>query len=239
MQSLPAKFIVYTMGRCGSTLLQELSHQPPLIISEGEILNSWISNCDPFDFLRKSALTAFSSGSICWGFKLKTSHIAKTGTDPGSFLSRACGEGWKIIHLKRDNLLDLSLSCLYAKHSNKWFSYKSKFDLIRRVKPSQKIHIDMDELFRTLDRNSGLYEFENELLAHFPHLGLTYEEGLAEEGMHKSCLKDFMSYLNISRSQYQFFRTKMKKNVPSRTRSFSNYEQIVGAISKTPYRRFL
>jgi len=111
-------FIIFGLGRSGSTLLKQLIDSHPNIKCEGELLNleeRYLKN----RFLRKLAtlfpLTYFNyrrwlSKEPLYGFTL----LYYQYSNQKRLLSKLTARGWKFIHIMRKNSLDQSFSQLVA-----------------------------------------------------------------------------------------------------------------------------
>ncbi len=101
------------MGRSGSNLLASLLRCHPDIDCEGEILSRRIIGYTPWPHVWVQGRRALHHRPW-YGFKLKIYHLTTDQgvRDPSGFLTTLVGEGWKIIHLRRRNLLRQSLSNL-------------------------------------------------------------------------------------------------------------------------------
>jgi LPS sulfotransferase NodH len=234
------KFLIYTMGRSGSTLLQELLSLLPSVDCEGELLASRIETSDPFQLLKQKSLASLSSGSSRWGFKVKTSHVQGNGLEPQAFLERLYKEGWKLIHLRRSNLLNLCLSFMYANQSGRWFSYRSKLDLLPDLRSSPKVHIDVSELMDCLSFNARLALGDLNLLSSFNHLEICYETDLLGEQMQTECILKICSFLGLpSPLSRRKIRSRMKKNIQNPSECFSNWTEVLEVVRQTEYRIYL
>lgn len=104
------RFVIFAQGRSGSTALRALLTNPPNVLSEGELLME--HKFLPHKFLDGKAQRHTSEG-LAWGFKLKWWHLTEyQNQDVCSFLRNLYERDWKIIYLRRRNILFQALSTL-------------------------------------------------------------------------------------------------------------------------------
>src|SRR5438067_1180502 len=96
------RFVVYCRGRDGSTLLVDLLNQLPEVHCDGEILHARV--LAPQLYVR--CCQSIAPGKA-YGFKLLSHHLTHVQrvSDPAAFMRHLASSGYKIIHLRRLNLL--------------------------------------------------------------------------------------------------------------------------------------
>ena len=124
------RFCIFAQGRSGSTLLTTLLDQHPHIKCEGEVLANSVGNAH--HFIQGKSIQ-YSSKKLAWGFKVKHHQLTKhQKIDPQTFLKKLSQEGWKVIYLRRENIVLQALSTLIGMSRGKW-TYPS-FVTLRKVK---------------------------------------------------------------------------------------------------------
>lgn len=224
------KVVVYTLGRTGSTLLQELLNNLSDSRVEGEILSSSVEA--PFDFITQRA-NASQVG--LYGFKVKTIHLEANGVNPQDFLDSLEAQGWKLIHLKRENIFNMIVSYMYATSTKQWFSYKSKLGFLRQ-KP--KVTLDADKLMALLEENIVRNSFDDSLLAKRDHLKLSYEDDLLEPSSHVNCLEKITGYLGCPAHAGKV-SIKMEKNIPEPSSVISNWPEVIQVMEASRFKGYL
>lgn len=218
------KFVVFGRGRSGSTLLVDLINGHPEVHCVGEILNrkvfspaSMVRNCS-----RMHAEPVF-------GFKLLSYQLRSVlrVDQPKELLRRLVEEdGYKMIFLTRENLLRQALSTHYAAHRGGWHDRSEK---VQRT----KMTVDIPLLIRHLKEGETLSRFEQEMVADFDHLPLTYERNLSDEEAQGQTINTLCDLLGIESFQAS---SKLKKIAPKSFDEFiENAEEMVRAIEKTPF----
>ena len=121
------KFIVFGQSRSGSTLLVELLNSHPDVHCDGELFNKseiYIRSrlllkffCRfPFLYIRYRLRTSFERA---YGFKLFFFQVKS----PEKLLKKLSRHGWKIISIRRENIIAQSLSNIIAFETNLWHRY--------------------------------------------------------------------------------------------------------------------
>lgn len=123
----PNRFIVFGRGRSGSYALQTLLNSLPNVRCDGEILARHVL----FPYTYILAKCAYSKANT-YGCKILTPHIkwVQNLTDRDNFIRYLNEQGFKIIYLKRENVLFHALSNVRARVFG--FHKKSLTSLHRR-----------------------------------------------------------------------------------------------------------
>jgi LPS sulfotransferase NodH len=173
------RFVLFGQGRTGSKLLVELLHSHPDIHCDGEVLNGFYWNrfsrrlllplwrYHPLPLFRRNAR---NSHSMAYGFKLFNDHIRW----PHRVLSSLYGEGWRIIHRQRRDLVAQTISGEVARQTRRWHRHSGN-----TVAPTF-ITIDPNEFSADLQKRLTRSAQIEQLLADIPHLDITYEDDLAD-----------------------------------------------------------
>ena len=221
-------FLIYTLGRTGSTLLTDLISHLPDTKCEGEILSSKPVNPHGIIAGRVKECEGFN-----YGFKVKTAHLQ----NPRDFLEMLQKDNWKLIYLDRRNLVDLCVSCLYARESGSFFYYKTKF-LGLRGRKRPRVELNIEEIFGMLDQNSALIEYDLNLLSDFSCLKINYELDLQCNNSHRNTLNKITEYFGLS-----YFKNQIKvatsKSIPSHSKVISNWSDIYSKLAKSSYAIYL
>ena len=220
-------FLIYTLGRTGSTLLMDLISHLPGTKCEGEILSSKPVN--PYGIIadRTEECEGFN-----YGFKVKTAHLH----NPRNFLKMLQEHNWKLIYLDRTNLVDICVSYLYARESGSFFYYKTKFPGLRGRRP--RVELNIGEIIDMLDKNSALIEYDLNLLSDFSYLKINYELDLQCSTSHRNTLNKITEYFGLT-----YFKNQIKvpttKSIPSHSKIISNWSNIYGELAKSSYATYL
>ena len=227
----PTRFIIFGRGRSGSTALVSLLNSLPNIHCDGEILNESVT----FPYLQVLARCQ-KSPAQAYGCKILSYQIKRVQPiQHGSlFLRNLYNNGFKIIYLKRDNLVQHAISNIRAKRYG--FHRKVTESPLERSR-SKKVWIDTDELFRWMKDSEALNQYERLLLSGIPHLKLTYEANLSSARRQQRTVNKICNYLNINsgRATCEFRKVSPKRLADS----IANYEEIVRFLARSPYMKYL
>lgn len=113
-----SKFVMYTRGRTGSTLLTELLNCHHEIFCDVEIFNFLYSGSIvkfPGMYINSCSKRASAKGKKVYGFKVKISQLRYEHKydNYDEILLNLYKKDWKFIHLKRVNFLRHQLSNLF------------------------------------------------------------------------------------------------------------------------------
>ena len=220
-------FLIYTLGRTGSTLLSNLANNIPAVFCEGEILDS-----RPVDPFRIIADKAEACECLAFGFKVKTSHLH----NPRLFLEEMQDKGFKLIYLERENHLDICISYIYARECKNFFYYKGRLDLLRSARP--KINLDYEEVISMLVQSKQSIDFDKNLFADLDYLKIVYELDLKCNSNHRNTIHKLSDYLGLSRFNGRINPITVK-SIPSFSRVISNWSFIYDKLKHSPYSRYL
>ena len=223
----PTRFVIFGRGRSGSTALVSLLDSLPNLFCHSEILNQRVL----FPFSHVLAKCA-KSNSETYGCKILSYQIKSVQpiSNQAEFLNRLLENGFKIIYLKRENLIYHALSNIRARQ----FGYHTK---TTEKREQGKVQIDLDELLKWMRASEELNVYEERLLKSVPHLSLTYEKNLLDSETHQPTLQLICDYLNIGCGKG---KTKYRKGAPKTLRdSVENYDELVNFVKDTPYEKYL
>jgi len=148
------RFVLFARGRSGTTLLLSMLNAHPAVEADGEILRRR-ALC-PLQLVKQCE--AQTQASV-YGFKLLSYQLRSLQThlpDRRAFLEALVEQGYRVLYLRRQNLLRHALSGLYAEHRRRW--HQTETDAADRP----AIRVRRDDLFRWLDGSAQLRRFEQE-----------------------------------------------------------------------------
>jgi len=223
------RFVIVCGPRTGSELLRELLDSFPDVQCEGELLQRgkrW-----PIAYLNgRAALGGF--GHRAWGCKVLDSHLHESLVDshpPGDRLLPALvGDGWKIIHLRRRDLLAQALSFLHAMQGQWHFRQASGFT------PFEADPAAVIAMLYVLDGNA---EWLAERVAQVPHTTISYEDDLRlpeRRGPALGRLADLLGVAPVGAS------TDLRAGAPAAPRDrLTNFAEVARALEQTRFRTLL
>lgn len=227
--ALPKKrFIIFGEGRCGSTALVSRLGSLDGVHCDNEVLAYKI----PFPY-QHILMCASRSKSDVYGCKVLAFHIRDKQpiSDRDGFVKQLHKDGFKIIHLRRENLIHHAMSNIRA---NKFGYHQQK---AKKRKKTGKVTVDLDELMGWMKRTESLYAYEETLLEGVPSLTLTYENHIASEEKQHRMMPLVCEFLDIP---YEAGSCAYDKISPRSLRdSIENYDDIVIALTGTKYAAYL
>ena len=230
------KFIIFSQGRTGSTLLVKILNSHPDIVCEREIFqlkniifSGQIHN--PYRMINGKELIYRKK---VYGFKAKIYQLNEQRRLIGGskeFLRNATNNGWKLLYLKRGNLIQHVLSSLVAENLNTYHfnsnGEKSTYDKL-------KLELDVHDLIKRLDERRNYLEQEKEALEGREYMEISYEK-LSEYP--QEVADEIFSFLGINSVRIDI--PLQKSNTKSVEELVSNYDEIASALKSTEYAKFL
>jgi len=223
------RFVLFARGRSGTTLLLSMLNAHPAVEADGEILRRRVLRP-----LRMVKQCKAQTQAPVYGFKLLSYQLRSLQThlsDRRAFLEALGERGYRVLYLRRRNLLRHALSGLYAEHRRRW--HQTDTDATDRP----AIRVRRDDLFRWLDGSAQLRRFEQEVLDGLPHLSLTYEEHLEDPARHADTLRRVTGRLDLAPIAPD---TSLRKTTPRRLSDLAtNPDDVRRWVAASPYARFL
>ena len=224
------KFVIFCHGRSGSTLLLNLLNSHPDIDCDGEILSRKVFS--PSMLIKCRSLITSKRN---YGFKLlsyQLRDIQKVG-NPKKFMEDLHSNGYKIIFLRRSNMLRLVLSVMYAEFRNEWHHKKTDGKVIQN-----KMHVDVEEMMKRLRESDETYNFESDVMRDIPHIPISYERDLENSQSHSTTVRNIAEFLGISFSIPS--NPSIVKITPKGLDGFiENVDEVKQALKGTKFEKYL
>ena len=238
-KSLPypeKKFLVYTRGRTGSTVLSELLNCHPDIFCDVEIFNYLYSDGIikyPVPYINSCSKRASIHKKPVYGFKVKIAQLRYEHhySNYEDILKRLYENGYKFIYLKRVNFLRHKLS--------NFLITNSKIIHIRNgdKKKPDKIWVDCKLLLEGIKYSEGVEKTEEKNLKDIPHLKLVYEEDLIDNSMHQKAADKVFSYLDLKSVKVNTgYKRIINDNLEDH---IINYDEVYNYFKDTEYSKYL
>lgn len=224
-RKLAGRFVIFGQGRTGSSLLVQLLNSSPDIYCEDEILNHKV----PFPYHYVWARSNRSPQPF-FGFKVKIYQLTQDQRikQPRGFLERMVADGWKIIYLKRTDIVRHAMSNVVAAHRSSFHHKASqgKFEL-------KKFRVDSADFIRRIRLRAGWLKDEEEVLRDLPYLPVTYETDLLRPERHQDTTDRVFDFLGAARAPVKTELVRTSKDQLSDV--IENYDDVIQAISRTEY----
>jgi len=225
------KFIVFFLPRAGSNLLVDLINSHPQIRCDYEIFSAHFVNKKPwFPKLYLKGRWAKAKKDF-YGYKLNSCQIGFQGFEAKAFFADLHQQGWKIICIRRKNLLRQAISFFIAQRRKEWVGSRNNT-------LTEEIPIDKEELLAKIERLEKVNQAEEELLGQLPYLNVFYEDDLLNAEQHQATLDKVFAFLGVESAPV---KTDIVKTAASHKLAdvIANYAEIESFIGKTKYAHFL
>lgn len=221
------RFVIFGRGRSGTTTLVSLLNAHPSIVCEGEILSRpvfW-----PLEHVLAHCANASASVYGCKILSYQLSQVQPL-RQRTAFVHQLCDHGFRVIYLRRRDLLRHALSNLRARE----FGFHARTS---ETVPSAPIVVDPQALMQWLHGSASLAAFEAESLQTVPHLSLIYEDHLADDSHHQMTANTVCDFLGLAPA---VVASSYRKLSPVALReAIGNYDQVAQALQGTPFAVFL
>ena len=222
------KFIVFTQGRTGSELLSSLLNQHEHIYMDGESL--YYKVMSPNLYI-KAQMNIYANKA--YGFKVKIEQLEDTQgiNDPHEYIMNLFKDGWKVIYLKRNDLLRQALSNLVATKRKRWHFEKEQSYRWDKVK------IDPDVLIERMKKLSSDTDKECSILNDMPHLKIVYEDDLFDTVAQQETLNKIFQYLEVE--PIKVLATLARTSTNKLEDTIENYTEIYEKVKNSDFSIYL
>jgi LPS sulfotransferase NodH len=220
-----ARLVIFAQGRTGTTLLESLLVSTGHFKAGGEMLN-----CNdhriryPFSYTVGRAKDEAPQNFF---FHVKIYHLTRDRgqrpVDPAKFLGNLHQNGWKILYLRRDNILQHALSNLVAEARGNYHRYENSEEKLR-------FSIDPSELRRMLRERREFQVQEVAALEGLPRMSFQYETNLEDATEQQRTVDTILDTLGLERRPAQAKTLKVNRFAPSELiENFREIDEIVRA----------
>lgn len=223
------KFVIFGLGRSGSTLLKQLLDSHPEIKCEGELLNiedKYITNPILRKIVYRFPLSFFNLRRLLadkpvYGFTILIYQFRQ----PQAMLEKLHNDGWKIINITRRNGLEQCLSLLVALHTKTWHRHSEQENSV------PGLILSAEELIHWLGLIEKNKKIESEIFEKLDHYKVVYEDDLKNEADWPETTRKIFEFLGLKAAPVS---ASIKKTY-SRPYSeiIKNYEELLKSIEKT------
>jgi hypothetical protein len=160
-----------------------------------------------------------------YGFKVKPYQLSvDQQLDSGAWLRRMHDLDWKLIHLRRRNVLRHALSNMVAEHVG--FVFRGTGP----PKPAG-LTVDVEMLLGAMSVREEQAEVERAALAGLPHVSVCYEDDLVKPERLQATLDRLSDALDLPRAQA---RTEVRRITSDDLRTtIANYDEVASAIGSS------
>ncbi|HEX7003906.1 MAG TPA: hypothetical protein VF168_06950 [Trueperaceae bacterium] len=221
------RFLIWSQSRCGTTLLTRLLDSHPRVDCEMELLARWVPWPELYVESQRRRVRA-----EYFGFKVFVHHLVRDQRmgRPKEFLDRMHDRGYRIIYLKRENLLRHSLSQYLRRATG--VTHATSDGVV-----SRRYAIDVDLLLRHMRDREEFWCLAEEALSGKPYHYLSYERDLQDGRSHQRTLDGVFSFLGVESAPVH---TDLRRiNDRRLVDLIENYDELAAALRATPYEMWL
>ncbi len=227
------KVLIFATARSGTNLFINLINQHPNVEILGEILSHTVQTNDPFKTIREYEIKASHS---VFGFKLLTYQLKQRTDDPRSFIDNLFNDAYKIINIRRTNILNSAVSRLNAETKNQ-YHYFPKTGADKKMERMERISIDIGMLFKDLERMKRFHLMEDEVLKGKEFLSINYEKEMESSINHQEMINKVFRWLELEPVRV---KARIEKSIPLKFQDYIlNYDEMRTAVWNSEFRHFL
>jgi hypothetical protein len=216
------RFVLFGVGRNGSSLLVDLLNTDPRVFCDEEIFMHWRW------WPKRMLVERLGRGAAAYGFKLLSYQTTSIlGYRRGrSLLDWLEAAGFRIIWIRRDNLFRHALSQINAR--------QTRFHIREEGAPRERTHValaDIDAWIADIRRDLA---FEEAALRDRPHLLLSYEDDLCGTEAQEGAARRVSAFLGLD---VAFGASTYRKVVSEDlSRNFTNADEIAAHMVRLGFR---
>jgi hypothetical protein len=219
----PAKFVLFAQGRTGSTLFGELLASHSDVFFADEILRAKVTSTA----LWTSGMRHRHRHRV-YGFHVKIYQLADVQGihDAGRWLHRMHQRGWKVLALRRRNLLRHVLSNMTIQATGRVHDRSGAVG-------HMQLDVDPGHVLHWMRVRDQVGQDEARALAGIPHEPFVYEDDLADAAVWQATADRAFHRLGVASAPVA---TALHRRNPTELRELvANYDELAQALSGTPY----
>lgn len=227
------RVVIFGQGRTGSTLLESLLCSTGHFEGFGELLNidRYAEILRPLDFVQGLAKWKSDNNFL---FHVKVYQLTRDRrhpVDPALFLKSLCARGWRVLHLRRDNVVKHVFSNIMAEHRG---AYHKVDD--RRV-DEEKVTVHCQDFVTRVQERLRFAEEEKAILSTIDHHVVVYDRDLESTASHQRTVDRVLEYLSLERRD----ATSKQRKITTKALAdlISNYQEFAECMTTHGWQGFL
>jgi len=225
------RVVIFAQGRTGSTLLENLICSTGHFQETGELLNTEYGEVSfPLKFIHGISKWKSHRNFI---FHVKTYQLTrdrKKPLDPETFLRSLYNAGFKIIYIRRENVIRHCLSNLIAKKRGTHHKFDNR-------KENLSIAVNCKRFIKRVKERIQFGTKERTVLSNLEYHEVVYEDDLEKVESHQVTVDKILDYLSLEKKEAT---TKHKKvNTVSMRELISNYREFIDCMSRQGWQDFI
>ncbi len=240
VSSLPeptTRFVLFAHYRTGSTLLTSLLNQHPELRCDDELFLRFSRTSpegpraprtllSPQGYLEAAGRMA---GHDVYGVNLKLYQLrgvlrGEPDSAPERFLQRLAGNGWKFVHLRRENALRLALSAHVADQRQRWHVRAGD------ERTPERIEVDVRAVLDGIANSEETGRAEDRLMADLDHVRVVYEADLRTPDRHQQVVDRIFDHLGVSAVEVEAGLQRVSSD--DLREQIANYDELAGALER-------
>jgi LPS sulfotransferase NodH len=170
-----------------------------------------------------------------YGFDLKTDQILQVivsrRQSAVDYVEWLYHQGWKVLHLRRENVFRQAISNLIAHQRQKWKAHMS--DDLGNIRYS----IDPRELTNQMTWNLTIWNIEDQITDRIPHLRLFYEKDLLQNESRQAALDRAFQFIGVKSHPVKTSLQRLGKD--RLEEQIENYTEVVEAVRRAGFGKYL
>lgn len=147
-------------------------------------------------------------------------------------MTKIQNKGWKILYLRRENLLGQFVSNIFAEASGTYH-----YSIVNTRKKPDKIYLPPDRMLKSIEARKKNLDLERLALNGLDYLELCYEQDLLNRELQSCTFSRIQSYLGV---EQETLHPTLRKAVNKPLREVvTNYLEVEQILRNTPYEHFL
>ncbi|TKB46633.1 hypothetical protein [Thalassotalea mangrovi] len=230
-KSQHCNFVIFAQGRTGSTVLVDLINSHPDAFCYGEVLAPNVVRGVKKPVRYAQGLTVFAKTPAV-GFKVKVYQLEKAQNQcPRKVLHDFSDNGWKVIYLHRDNLLEHAISDLRSEKTGTYHQFG------KNKQQQPLVDINYEEVERVVKFRENCRMAEKKALQGIDYFDISYEKNLCDATKQTETLNRLFDYLGLPEHQVSTRFNKVVKSDLSKV--ISDYATLEQRLKNSPYQHFL
>ncbi|ESA32253.1 nodulation protein h [Leptolyngbya sp. Heron Island J] len=213
------RFVLFGAEFTGARLVTELLRRVAVDAQQSPLSSTWavasLLEQRHFFPLRHIQRQEMASSECVFGFKLSATDLMTTHrmSEPSRFIAILHGQGYRVIHLQRRDLMRHAIAVLKARQPHS--RHLNPSDLIATLK-----HLDEQRIA------------EAAIVSQVPHLTITYETDLIDPNVHDATAQRLCSFLALKHQRV----TSSIKLVHQRISDLiANYDEVRSTLEHSDY----
>ncbi|MFC1680651.1 hypothetical protein ACFL1S_02510 [Pseudomonadota bacterium] len=212
--------VIFGQGRTGSSVLENLISSTGHFRGFGELLNvERVGQINyPFRYVQGVSKWYAHTNFICHVKIYQLTRNRKKPVDPGKFLQKLSDNCWKIIYIRRENVIKQVLSGLVAMRRGAYHKLDDRSE-------EWKLNVDCGDFVERVSRRLRFTEQEELALEGIEHEVVVYERDLEDSSVHQQTIDRILGKHSLEKRPVSTAYRKINTlAMPELIANFSDFE---------------